>query len=415
MPSAAVPKHYSLFGLTRPCLLGLLLCCSPAAWSDPYDQAKRIHDRIAGVPPEPLVLEEMADLIRDNASPIDIARPALEHPDFYRVTLKNFATPWTNRDQSVFAPLNDYTATIIGAVRDEIDFRQILHADLVYTGTAASGAPAYGINNNNHYEYLEAQAVDLSNPALFSASSQSSLVPGLPSDAAAGVMTTRASAQAFFYLGTNRAMLRFTLLNHLCHDLEELQDETRPVDRIRRDVSRSPGGDSRVFLNNCVACHAGMDPLAQAFAYYDFLHDLDADPEGVLGQIHYNAFGQDDPRIPGRVTPKHHNNANTFPDGFVIEDDQWVNYWRQGANAHLGWDSSLPGHGAGASSLGEELAHSQAFAQCQATKVFRSQCLRDPANADDRDQVEAMTAMLYSNGFNLKPLFAESAYFCAVQ
>jgi hypothetical protein len=25
-----------------------------------------------------------------------------------------------------------------------------------------------------------------------------------------------------------------------------------------------------VFLNNCIACHSGMDPMAQAFAYYDF-------------------------------------------------------------------------------------------------------------------------------------------------
>ncbi len=396
------------------CLLGLLIG-SGAVWADPYDQAKRIHDRIAGVPPDPLVLEEMVELIQDQASPQEIAAPALEHPDFYRVTLKNFATPWTNRDQSVFAPLNDYTATVIGAVRDEIDFRRILYADLVYTGTATSGAPAYQPDSNSHYEYLEAQAIDLSDPALFAATSQSSLVSGLPSDATAGVITTRGGARAFFYLGTNRAMLRFTFLNHLCHDMEELQDETRPADRIRQDISRSPGGDSRIFLNNCVACHAGMDPLSQAFAYYDYLHDLNSDPEGVHGRIHYNAVGQTDPRSDSRVTPKHHINESTFPLGFVITDDRWDNYWRQGPNAHLGWDPTLPGYGYGAKSLGEELAYSQAFAQCQATKVFRSQCLRDPANQSDREQVEAMTAMLNGNGFNLKPLFAESAHYCATQ
>jgi len=38
----------------------------------------------------------------------------------------------------------------------------------------------------------------------------------------------------------------------------------------RQDVSRSPGGDSRLFLNNCIACHSGMDPMTQAFAYYDY-------------------------------------------------------------------------------------------------------------------------------------------------
>ena len=57
------------------------------------------------------------------------------------MTLKNFATPWTNRDQTVFAPLNDYTATVIGMVRDDVDFRGLLSDDIVYVGSGIS--PAY--------------------------------------------------------------------------------------------------------------------------------------------------------------------------------------------------------------------------------------------------------------------------------
>ena len=52
----------------------------------------------------------------------DAAYRAMEHRAFYDVTLKNFAMPWTNRDQTVFAPLNDYTATVIGMVRDDVPF-----------------------------------------------------------------------------------------------------------------------------------------------------------------------------------------------------------------------------------------------------------------------------------------------------
>jgi hypothetical protein len=92
----------------------------------------------------------------------------------------------------------------------------------------------------------------------------------LPPDATAGVITTRAAARAFFSAGTNRAMFRFTLINHMCNDLEQVADVSLPPDRIRQDVSRSPGGDSRVFLNNCVGCHTGMDPMTQAFAYYNY-------------------------------------------------------------------------------------------------------------------------------------------------
>ena len=65
-------------------------------------------------------------------------------------------------------------------------------------------------------------------------------------------------------------MFRFTLMNHLCMDLEQLKDFSRPMDRIRQDVSRSPGGDSTLFLTQCVSCHSGMDPMAQAFAYYEW-------------------------------------------------------------------------------------------------------------------------------------------------
>ena len=60
------------------------------------------------------------------------------------------------------------------------------------------------------------------------------------------------------------------MMNHLCNDLQTIMDTTRPPDRIRQDVTRSPGGDSTLFLNNCIGCHSGMDPMAQAFAYYNF-------------------------------------------------------------------------------------------------------------------------------------------------
>ena len=63
------------------------------------------------------------------------------------------------------------------------------------------------------------------------------------------------------------------MINYMCDDLQTIEDITRPPDRIRQDPSRSPGGDSRVFLNTCIGCHSGMDALAGAFAYYNFNAD----------------------------------------------------------------------------------------------------------------------------------------------
>lgn len=369
-----------------------------SAFAGPRDQAKRLHDRIAGIPPSAAVLDQMETLV-GNGNALGAADVAMENSAFYNVTLKNFVTPWTNEEQTVFAPLNDYTATVIGMIRDEVPFNQVLSADLLYVGQG--GFPAYSVSNNNHYEAIEAQGADLK--TVLAPVSQSAIT-SLPADATAGVMTTRAAAAAFFSAGTNRAMLRFTLMNHLCNDLEQVMDTARPPDRIRQDVSRSPGGDSRVFLNSCMGCHSGMDPLAQAFAYYDY--DLNA------GRILYNGAGVTDPVTGSRVQPKYLINSDNFRNGYVTADDRWDNYWRSGPNTALGWNAALAGSGAGAKSLGAELAGSEAFASCQVKKVFRAMCLRPPGDAADHSKVEAMTASFKSANYNMKHVFAEAAVYC---
>lgn len=375
---------------TVACALIVLAQLGAAAYAGPREQARRIHDRIAGVPPSDSVLAQMeADIIAGR--PLDAASRALEHPSFYNVTLKNFVTPWTNRDQSVFAPLNDYTATVIGMVRDNVPFNTVLSADILYVSNA-SGLPPYSPTNNDHYEQAELRGVDLK--ATLVRTTQSSLL-GIPPEATAGVMTTRAASEAFFIDGTNRAMFRFTLMNHLCRDLEQVMDTSRPTDRIRQDVSRSPGGDSRVFLNNCVGCHSGMDPMAQAFAYYDF--------DEMQQRLVYT---------PGQPNAKYFINADNFKPGFITPDDRWYNYWRKGPNQHLGWDPALPGSGYGAKSLGEELAASEAFASCQVEKVFKAVCFRSPINQADRNEIARITNLFRNGGYQLKQVFAETAVYC---
>jgi hypothetical protein len=389
--TSSARRRHALHGvLSCLCLLGI--CLLPAvAVADARSQAKRLHDRLAGVPPTEAMLAAMASDITAGRS-IDAAYKAMEHRAFYDVTLKNFAMPWTNRDQTVFAPLNDYVATVIGMVRDDVAFDRVLYDDILYVGRSSTGAPAYSPSTNAHFAALESQGISLKDNLVQTTQSAAS---GIPSDAAAGVLTTRAAAQAFFVAGTNRAMFRYTLMNHLCTDLEQVQDPTRPPDRIRQDVSRSPGGDSRLFLNNCIACHAGMDPMTQAFAYYDY--------DEAAGRMLYTQ---------GVVRPKYFNNKDTFPAGYSTPDDAWENYWRKGRNSLLGWDASLPGKGVGAKSLGRELAHSDAFASCQVQKVFKNVCFRSPSDALDRARVQSMTASFKAGGYQLKRVFAEAATYC---
>ncbi len=382
--------------------LGVLsVALGSAAFAGPREQAKRIHDRLAGVPPSDAILQLMEAEVDPGqpGSAIDAAYRAMDNANFYNVTLKNFAAPWTNRDLNVFVPLNDYIATVIGMIRDDVPFNSLFSADILYVGPGS--LPPYSNFNNDHYAQMEAQSVDMMSG--LQQVSQSATT-GLPPGAVAGVWTTRAAAEAFFVAGTNRAQFRFTMLNHLCNDMEQVHDVKRTPDRIRQDVSRSPGGDSRLFLNNCIGCHSGMDPLAGAFAYYNF--------NEMTGSIEYT---------PGVVQPKYFNNDTNFETGFRTSDDSWMNYWRNGQNQFLGWDPNLPGSGAGAASMGQELANSDAFASCQVKKVFRAVCLRAPENSADRFQVSQMVTSFKNvsprsgTPYNMKQTFAEAAVYCMGQ
>jgi hypothetical protein len=366
----------------------LALCAHAASAAVSPEQAKRMFDRITGVPPTQAQIDQMVAL----GDPIQAAlQVAAEDPNFYSVTLKNFATPWTNRDQTVFAPLNDYTATVIGMVRDNVPFNTALSADLLYTVKTA-GLPAVSAASNDHFEQAETKGVNLK--ADLQATTQSSAY-GIPVGGTAGLVTTRAASSAFFIAGTNRAMFRFTMINHMCRDMEQLADTTRPPDRIRQDVARSPGGDSRIFLNNCIGCHSGMDPMAQAFAYYNY--------DDVAGKLVYT---------PGTVQPKYFINSDNFKPGFVTPNDNWENRWRHGQNAIYGW---VPGGGtgAGAKSWGDEIGNSDQFAQCQVEKVWKAVCFRAPSlNKADREAVGDIKAAFKANGYKLKNVFAEVAARC---
>ena len=118
----------ALFALIALCLMAVSLA---PAYAGPREQARRIHNRLAGVPPTDAVLDSMtADITGGDAR--GAAFTAMDNSGFYNITLKNWAAPWTNREQSVFVPLNDYTATVIGMVRDDVPFNTLLSATVLH-------------------------------------------------------------------------------------------------------------------------------------------------------------------------------------------------------------------------------------------------------------------------------------------
>lgn len=370
----------------------LIILLSTNAFATSRDQAKRIHDRLAASPPDEVVLSLMTTKIEEGKV-IEAAMEAMKNPGFYNVFLKNYITPWTNKDQTVFAPLNDYTATVIGIIRDDRSFKEILTGDIVYVGVANPNG--YSHVDNDHYIALEASGLNLGDPANLTMQTQSDLDGSqLSPTQTAGVLTSRAAGEAFLFAGTNRAMWEFTAKNHLCTDMASLNDVTIVPDRVRQDVTRSPGGDSTIFLNSCVGCHAGMDPLIQSFAYYEW-------DQGLQRVVYTD----------GEVQAKYLINSTTFPLGYVTKSDSWDNYWRNGKNVSLGWRGPNSS-GNGAKSFGEEVASSRAFSTCQVKKAFKEICFRQPANPTERAEVDRIADVFEENNYSMKRVFAEVANYC---
>lgn len=374
-------------------LLTVSLTASSIALAGPREIAWKMHNRLTGVPPSAAVLDQMADLVSKGQLQ-DAAQMAMENPYFYNLNLKNWLIPWTNKDQSPRQPLNDYAATMIGMIRDDVPFDQALYGDIIYTGkdgltgTGGTAIPAYSKADNNHYTALETNLIDLKANLV---QKQQSTLTGI-SDTA-GVMTTRGFGAEFLDAGTNRRPIRFTLVNFMCNDMEQMMDNTRSDYHIRRDVTRSPGGDPAVFRNKCAGCHTGMDPLAGAWAHFDF----------VGNQVTYNA---------AVIVDKVKRNAQEFPDGWDTKDDSWVNLWTEGSNARLGWHGVSSGNGV--NQLGHMFAASDEFSQCMAKRVFQRVCLRDPANSsDDQTTVKNLADDFSAGGkFSMKSLFANTSAAC---
>ena len=405
------------------CLLALGAATSVQAGS--VEQAKRMHDRLASIPPNEEMLCAMNIEIGTNTDPAAAARLVLQtstidaaaYPGcdvngnsridndaskkaFYSTSLKDFFTPWSNVEKTTHAPLNDMTATLIGMVRDGVPFNTALTANLVYTGSNTSN---FSIQNNNHYESLEANGADLSTE-LTSRTQSGMSMPG----EGAGVFTTRAAGEAYLSAGTNRRMVDHMLTAFTCYGLlasnQELKDVTRTTDRIRQDVTRSPGGDSSIYLNSCSGCHAGLDPLAGALAYYNW--------DDANGQVEYT---------PGSVQPKMLINATTFKAGYITEDNGWLNYWREGQNAEMNWGwntaGGVPGTGEvvasgnGLVSLGQEILSTQAFTQCQVERVYKHVCLQDPVDTH-ASAIQTLANNFGTSGYDMRDIFAGVAPLC---
>jgi len=377
------------------CGLTALAAFAAPVMAGPTERAEAVllYSRLTGAPPSSTDLATMETALV-NSQPEQAAAVGTAAPNFYNVILRNLFAAESNRTQSVFVPLNDYIVTAIGMVHDDVPYNTALSADILYTLKGVS--PAASASDNNHYQTADTNVVDIASNLM---ATKQTTAYGYAPAAVAGLITTRAGAIQHFDAGTNRRGYAINIINQTCHAMEDVMDTSLPSDRVRQDVAASPGGDSRVRLQSCLGCHSHQDPMAGAFAYYDF--------NETTGAMVYT---------PGTVQHKYFINATNNPNGYVTTDDSWENRIRLGGADTLifNFSPSLPGKGNGAASFGQEIGASGAFASCQVTKAFQAVCLRAPSSTKDATEITTLTTAFQSNGYKFKQVFADAALYCTV-
>ena len=352
------------------------------------DMALLLHNRIAGVPPDQATLAEMIELL-EQAKKKEAAALATESSAFYNLKLRNMFSAWSNTAGYIDVDLNDMVATMIGLVRDDIPFNEVLSGDYLYTGDDSLGN--YHAANNDLYTKL--QKKDLQQTLV--KRKQSEVFAGikghLPPNAQAGVLSLRAFGNAYYSAGTNRRATAFTLKYFLCHEMEALHDPTISDEKVRPDVSRAPGGDANLFNNRCKGCHSGMDALSGWNVYYDFQQN-----KIVYHQQH--------------VQTKVSRNFYVYPQGHQPVDDSFVNLWTTGQNTTLGWGASTRGRGA--QDYGRMLTDSEAFSACMATHAYEQVCLLAPETKAEKALRDQLAGEFKSNNYSMKKLFAATAVAC---
>lgn len=434
-------------------LVSTILVAAPRAAADEVAQAARIHRRLTGLNPSKAVLDGMVASIKggDLAGAARLAIDNEQQSAFYNLFLPSFIGRDFDRDGNL-TPLNDAGALFVAMVRDDLDFRQYLYANLTAVGDfqwdpAVYDDPYEGRDNradpikqpaadsNQHYEMLQTRQVDLKKHLKIVKQSDPLLDPGglwagQADSAPAGVYTTRGWASVFYNAGTNRSPIRFTLKNYFCEDIEAWHDTTVPDNEVRRDPARSPGGEPAVFVNKCKGCHAGMDPLSRAFAYLDwddvkrqikFTRPLPETPYDKVqcaegAEVALTDSSTYEQKLQCAVVKKFLNNKETYPSGYVVTSDKWMNQWTDNNNARAGWPvkkgDKVFGHGP--KQFGMMIAQSKAFPKCMAKRALQSVCfVTDFDNQVVKDKWARLTESFVESGYKMKGLFAETAAVCA--
>ncbi len=378
-------------------------------------KAQDIYQRLTGVktPIYDPILADMEKKLLQN-DPLAAAALATSDSRFYNITVRDFASKMSNRAETINVPLNDFSATVIGAVRDEINAQRLLWDNITYIAdpnkaSVPSTTVTDILRSNNHYESMDILRVDLAKVLKQTTQKVFNGTKAVDMPTPAGLLTSRGWLSSHAIAGTNRRLVEYSFREFLCTPLEKVADSTGPDNVIGRDIDRFPGGSHTKFTTTCRACHTIMDGLRPAFAFLTYNSDYvmhsytsptvkTADEESMgLGML--KSSEKDATYVHNKLN---HNNT-VFPGGRITVDDNWVNNAVYGANLpYFNWKRVS---GKGIQNFGHMLAESKQFPLCMAKRVYTTVCKRAPSSAEDQMLVSAANEFSTTRNYNLKFLF----------
>lgn len=345
--------------------------------------AGQLYERLTGVPlslndPKFSALEKLLGAGKF----VEAAHLVTEEEHFYSVTVRDWASAFSNQTETTLVPFSDFEALVIGVTRDNLDARSLLTGDFRYEADPKKvSLPEPSPKNNVHYEVIESKRLSL----------RDILIRRTPQwdhfSEAAGLLTTRRWAEEHYRGGTNRRAVRFAFQEFLCAPIAQWKNASLSDFYIRRDIDRKPAGIAMTFQTECRACHAPMDALGGAFANFDF----------VAG----NFVGS-----PDWIAPKMYQNSDVYPKGHQVSNAGWLNLLHSPGDTSFGWRTSLEGTGVHA--FGEMLSHSSAFSHCLTKKVFEKVCRRKTTEAD-KQTMNQMADLFEKDAYSLRRLFERVA------
>lgn len=448
--------------------IGFLVLSFASVYAGPHEQAQRLCSILAGVPCTLAELRTMEDLI-SRGQRLAAASIPTRKDQFYNVTIRQWATPMMNREESVYGALTDSIATFIGVTRDDRDARELLTGNYVYQADRSvvgfyetslneeqqncpfdgspgrdgqvlfrgtdrcqydtrcrCGQPIHSnyalLASNGHYLSIEEQKINLRrklirvHQRLVSDTSRQPppqpepgkpdfLAEDIPDSVASGVLTTRGWGYSHFLMGTNRRPVDFMFRAFLCSSIQEVRDGTAPGDFVRNDVSRAPAGSEERYRNVCAACHKPMDAAAGSMAYWDMAIS-DGASANFRHYLYYSGGAGPYQGVMEKIIKPY--TQPVFPVPYV-QDDSWVNYFTRNQNARLGWvgpPESLRGNGL--QSFARMISESRGFRACMARRVFREVCKRRDTD-DDSASIEGLAESFKTDGYNIRKLFERTA------